>query len=175
LDAQEPLKRVVVVGCCGAGKTTFSRELARRLHVPYVERDGLGELGSETYRAAAAAVVEAEAWVFDGPPYYVEPLVYSAAQVVAWLDYTKPLVVGRAVRRSLGRTFGLPKPGEKAWGRLRQWIAPGGPYWAWTVYARRQREFAALADRSDLARATVLRFGRPQQAHAWLESLPDCS
>ncbi len=164
------LQRAVVVGCCGAGKSTFSAELARRLGVPHVERDALGELGSDAYRGAVAAIVRAERWVFDGPPYFVDDLVYPAAQSVIWLDYSRTLVLWRAVRRSLRRTFAPPEPGEKRGWRLRQWIAPGGPCFAGSVYAGRRREFRQLQHRPE-AVGKVLRFGGPAAAQAWLASL----
>jgi adenylate kinase family enzyme len=176
MQTQKPLKRIVVVGCCGAGKSTFAAELARRLDLPYVERDALGNLGSDTYRTAVAGVLALEAWVFDGPPYYVELEVYSAAQVVVWLDYAKPVALCRAVRRSIGRTLRSPKPGEKKskanrWERIHQWVTPGGPCWTWQTYARRKQEFAALSARPELETVSVLRFGRPAEASVWLDTL----
>src|ERR1041385_1676006 len=165
------LKRVVVVGCSGAGKSTFSAELARRLHLPYVERDMLGDLGSEAYQTAVAAALDKNEWVFDGPPYFVEDLVYSAAQVVVWLDYTRPLVMSRAIWRSLGRTFGPTEPGQDSWWRFRQWVTPGGPRWAWQTYSQRRQEFGKLSQRPEMATVQVVRFSRPRAARIWLTSL----
>jgi len=164
------LQRAVVVGCCGAGKSTFSAALARRLGVPYVERDALGELGSDTYRGAVAGIVRAEGWVFDGPPYFVDDLVYPAAQRVIWLDYSRALVLWRATGRSLRRTCAAPEAGKDGWRGLRQWIAPGGPCFAGSVYAARKREFRQLQHRPDLA-GKVLHLGDPAAARAWLASL----
>jgi len=112
--------KVVVVGCCGAGKSIFSAQLARCLGVPHVERDALGELGSDAYQTAVAAVVSTQGWVFDGPPYFVDHLVYPAAQKVIWLDYSRSLVLWQVVRRSLRRTFAQPELSGDRWGRLRQ-------------------------------------------------------
>ena len=163
-------QRVVVVGCCGAGKTTFSAGLARRLGVPHVERDALGELGSDAYRGAVTAIVSTEGWVFDGPPYFMDDLVYSAAQSVIWLDYTRELVLWRAMRRSLQRTFAVPGTGPNGWWRLRQWVAPGGPRFAYSVYVERRREFRRL-ERDPRLAGKVRRFGGPIEAQGWLASL----
>jgi hypothetical protein len=169
-ESRNGLQRVVVVGCCGAGKTTFSAELSRRIGIPHVKRDTLGKLGSDEYQVAVAAVVGSPGWVFDGPPYFVDDLVYSNAQLVVWLDYSRPLVVWRAVRRSVRRTFDAPEPGENGWWRLRQWVIPGGPLFAWNVYAARKREFRKLEQHPAVGEK-VLRFTNPTIAGKWLSSL----
>lgn len=171
MHSQTSFQRIVVVGCCGAGKSTFSAALARRLCLPYVERDRLGDLGSEAYRTAVDRMLTQEEWVLDGPPYYVDGLVYPAAQIVIWLDYGKTLVLWRAIRRSLRRTFCPPESEESRWWRFRQWSAPGGPCWAWQTYSQRKQEFAALSRRPELASVQVVRFGCPAEARAWLAGL----
>lgn len=172
LGPQHRLQRVVVIGCSGAGKSTFSALLARRLGVPHVERDALGKLGSETYRSAVADVVSADEWVFDGPPYFVDEMVYAATQRIIWLDYSRTLVLWRPIGRSLRRTFAAPESGENQLWRLRQWVAPGGPAFAYSVYAARRREFGQLQQRPELA-GKLLHFRAPSAAHAWLASLQD--
>ena len=160
-----------MVGCCGAGKSTFAAELALRLCVLYIERDALGKLGSDEYRAGVGAMLKTRAWVFDGPPYFVDHLVYPVAHVVVWLDYPRSLVIKRAIRRSVKRTFALSKPDKNQSGRLHQWIAPGGSLFAWKTYAQRKREFATLSENPELSETQILRFDHPQKARNWLASL----
>lgn len=162
------LQQIVVVGCCGAGKSTLSARLAQRLGVAHIERDALGELDSDIYRTTAASAVGTRGWVFDGAPYFVDHLVYPAAHLVIWLDYSRPLILWQTVRRSLRRTFALRKPGE----RLRQWVAPGGPRYANSIYSERRREFGQLHHRPELA-GKVLRFGTPAATRVWLATLED--
>ena len=163
-----PYCRVVVVGCSGAGKSTFCNALSSRLDVPHVERDRLGELGSDVYRAAVDTVLSTPAWVFDGAPYYVEASVYGVAQAVIWLDYSRTVVVGRAIGRALRRTFGksdFPDAPQSWW---HHWFGAGSPWFAWKVYTARRHEFGGLASRSDLGQFTVIRFGSPAKAEEWL-------
>ena len=35
------MKRILVIGCCGAGKSTFSKELSAKLNLPLVDLDRL--------------------------------------------------------------------------------------------------------------------------------------
>jgi adenylate kinase family enzyme len=65
--------RINVVGTSGNGKTTFSRALAARLGVPYVELDALNhgpnwaEASDEDFRRRVAAAIQGrDGWVVDG-------------------------------------------------------------------------------------------------------------
>jgi len=163
--------RIVVVGCPGAGKTYFSAMLARRIGIRHIERDRLGVPNTQAFRDDVSAAVAGERWVFDGPPYFVEGLVYPAVQAVIWLDYRRSLILARAIRRSLRRMFGPLEPGQTCGYRLQQWLAPGGPRFAMSVYTDRRREFARLRQRPELAGVAFIRFGSPNAAAAWLATL----
>ena len=155
------VKRVVVVGCAGAGKTTLAAALAARLRSPHIERDELGELGSDDYRAAVARAVSGDTWIFDGAPYYEENVVYSRADAVVALDYARRVVMRRVVRRELRRPD------------ARGWRDPTHPVrWAWSVWAERRREIAELEQRPELASAQVIRFASPAAARSWLARVP---
>jgi adenylate kinase family enzyme len=154
------LKRVVVVGCAGAGKTTLSGALAARLGVPHIERDELGELGSPEYRAAVADVADRDEWVFDGAPYYVDEVVYRRAQLVVALDYPRRVVMRRVVWRALRRPD------------ARSWRDPEHPVrWAWSVWTERRREIADFERRPELASAQIVRLGSPADARRWLSAI----
>ena len=66
------MQRVSVVGGTGSGKTTFGRELARIMDVPFTELDAIvwqpdwKLLEAEEFRARVAERIAAPAWVVDG-------------------------------------------------------------------------------------------------------------
>jgi adenylate kinase family enzyme len=106
------LRRVNVKGSSGSGKTTFARELARRLDLPFVELDALHH-GPDWYQPPAeefrARVVEAMAqlpdgWVIDGN--YEAKLgdtVIAQADTIVWLDLPLRLKLRRVARRTRER------------------------------------------------------------------------
>jgi hypothetical protein len=161
-------RRVVVVGCPGAGKTQFAAKLARNIGATHVMRDLLGPLTSDAFRAAVYDAITGERWVFDGPPFYVETLVYPAVDTLVWLDYRRSIVMARAIRRAARRTFRPLEDGQGFWSRLHHWVAPGGPRFAWSVYDQRRQEFGKLQGHPVLKEATFVHLTSPVEADAWI-------
>ena len=105
-------RRINVKGTSGAGKTTFSADLAHRLNLTSIELDALyhGPNWSEPtiaeFRARVRAAMDAapEGWVIDGN--YDSSLgdtVVSAADTVVWLDLPLWLKMRRLWSRTLYR------------------------------------------------------------------------
>lgn len=104
-----PIRRVVVLGPAGAGKTTFSRRLAGALDADFLCLDAIWPAfaGDVTaFRARLAQDHATAAWVSDGNfAQATFDLRLPGADLVIWLDPPRPLCVWRAVTRTL-------RPGE---------------------------------------------------------------
>lgn len=169
-----PLRKVVVVGISGNGKTTFARELARRLDVPYVELDALNHL--EGWREASVdelrrSVDEATAgdgWVADGS-YYAKlgPGLVQRADVVVWLDQPLPLVMARLVRRAVRDIVtrrDLFNGNRQTW-RLAFWGKDSLVGYALRMYFQRRREWPSRFAEDGV---TYVRLRSPQMVRRWL-------
>ena len=77
------LRRVIVVGTSGSGKTTFARRLAEILDVPHFELDQLHWGPNWTpkdmaeFRQLTEAAVAGERWVIDGNYSKVQDIIWS--------------------------------------------------------------------------------------------------
>ena len=152
----------MVFGCAGSGKSTLARQLTGRTGLPLAERDGLGVLGSADYLSAIAQMAARPRWILDAAPYYAGEPVYPAADTVIFLDYPKPLVMWRVLRRTMRiELFRRPAGTHRRQGPA-AWRDPGHPvWWAWISQGDRHREGLALMARPDLADTQILRFTRP--------------
>jgi adenylate kinase family enzyme len=116
------MRRILVLGCSGSGKTTFSLQLSEALGIPVVHLDrlywkpGWVEPEKTSWRETVAQALEGESWIMDGHFSGTIPMRLDAADTVFLLDFPRVL----CLRRVLGRVL-------KGWGRTRSDMGPGCP------------------------------------------------
>ena len=143
------IQRIVVVGSTGAGKTTLSATLGKRLGLRHIELDashwdaGWTPAPDDVFRArTSAALAEADRWVVDGNYRAVRDLVWSQADTLIWLDYGLPLLLFRVLRRTLVRVFRrheLWNGNREDW-RSQFFSRDSLFLWLITTHGRRRRE-----------------------------------
>lgn len=171
---RKTLRRVLVVGNSGAGKSRLSRALAQRLGLPiehldlYYWRPGWVEPSREEWREQVAELVARDEWVLDGNYGSTFDLRLPRAELVVWVD-PHPLVCEyQALRRWwVGRRsqarVDLPEGCEEAVDR--EFLT-----YIWT-YRRRAapRLHRALAE--DAPELPVVRLTSRRAVRRWLATL----
>jgi len=174
------VRRILVGGVSGTGKSMLARELGRRLELPYVDMDALFHGPNWQPRPEfddeVAALAASEAWVIDSHGYSrVRDLLWSRADTVIWLDYPRRIVMYRVITRTLRR-------------RLRREVLFNGNVegplwtffterdhivrWAWTSYRRRRADMLRRRDDPVNRHLTVTRLRHPRETAEWLATLP---
>ena len=172
------MERILVTGSTGAGKSTLARAIAGHLAIPYHEMDALAFAGpgwreNDHLVEDVARVSAGPCWVFDSlgyPP--VRDLLWSRADTVVWLDYSRAVVMRRVLRRSAARTLLRRRIFGGNVETAAAWLSPQHPAWsAWTQYAARRAEIAARSASPRFAPLDVTRLATPREAKAWLAGL----
>jgi len=173
------LSRVVVIGTSCAGKTTFARDLAKRLGVEHVELDALYWLPDwvvrdpDNFRTLVIEKTEGAAWVTDGNYRAVRHLLYERATAIIWLNCPFPLVLWRAVKRTVHRTL----TGQKVCGNNRESLRMAFfsrhsiILWVITSFHRRRRDYRALFDGDAEAHTVKIELVSPAKAARFLETV----
>lgn len=173
------MKRILVTGSTGAGKSRMARAIARHLAIPFHEMDALAFAGpgwreNEHLVEDVSRVSAGTCWVFDSLGYpQVRDLLWSRADTIVWLDYSRAVVMRRVLRRSASRTLLRRRIFGGNVETLASWLSPGHPaWWAWTQYTARRAEIASRCASTQFAPLDVIRLATPREAKAWLAALP---
>jgi adenylate kinase family enzyme len=158
------MRRVLVIGSGGAGKSTFAVRLGERTGLPVVHLDALHWHAGWTatprdeWARMVAALLAPDAWVMDGNYAGTLDARLAASDTVVFLDLPRLVCLWRVVRRWLrhrGRTRPDMAPGcdEQLNGEFLRWI--------WS-YPTRQRPgiMAKLGALAGGQRVVVLRSQR---------------
>lgn len=177
------MRRIVVRGSSGSGKTTVARDLARRLGAPHVELDALYHqpdwqpLAPVPFRAAVSAATVGDTWVVDGNHREVQGVLQSRADTVVWLDLPRALVMRRLLLRTLGRGL-LRRPlwngnRESALSVLRRDPERNVVLWAWQNFDQRHDDAVAAEHDPALTHARVVVLRTPEEVDDFLTTVPD--
>jgi|GEM_PF-122870 len=174
-----PLRRVIVVGVTGAGKTTFAQQLGKRLGMPAIELDALHWEPNwtmatlEDFRERVQQALAGERWVVDGNYSKVRDVIWAQADTLVWLDLPLPLILWRLLRRSVRRVVSQ----EELWNGNRetfrgQFLSRDSLFlWALKTHARGRKTYPQLLQQPEYNHLRVLRFRRPQEVARWLATV----
>ena len=173
------LRRVVVVGTTGSGKTALARRLAGIMGAPHIELDSLHwepdwrEAPTEVLRERVAQVITQPRWVIDGNYGKVSDLVWSAAETLVWLDYSIVRVLSQLLRRTVVRLIS----GQELWNSNKEsfrsaFLTRDSLFlWALKTHWRHRRTFPQYFRQREFAHLHVVRLRSPREAKAFLRSL----
>lgn len=101
------MKRILVIGCPGSGKTTLSQRLGDILQIPVIHLDtlywkpGWVETGKDEWIDQLRNVMSNEAWILDGNYSGTLPERLGECDAVVFLDVSRILCVWRVLKRSI--------------------------------------------------------------------------
>jgi adenylate kinase family enzyme len=155
------MKRVLVIGSGGSGKSTFARRLGERLGLEVIHLDtlywrpGWVETPKPEWQQAVAELLARDAWVMDGNYSGTLAARVAAADTVVFLDLPRLVCLWRIVkRRAAYRRRSRPDVAVGCPERL----TPEFILWVWN-YGRRTRPkvLALLAEHAHAKRVVRLR------------------
>lgn len=171
------VRRIVIKGTSGAGKTTLSRAVAERLGVPCVELDAHHHgpnwraASADELRASVSAVLDdARGWVVDGNyEAKLGDLVLDRAELIVWLD----LPFRTKLLRLVQRTWRRWSRSEELWNGNREsllhtvWGRDALFWWMARSHGRQRRNLPVK-----LASRRYVRLRSAEEVAAWLAALP---
>jgi len=135
------VKRILIIGSGGSGKTTFAKALASRTGLPLTHLDqlfwhpGWVPTPHDEWDRRIAELIAGDTWILDGNYGRTLSMRVDAADTVVFLDLPRLVCTWRILKRQL-----------RYFGRIRPDAAPGCPErlswefvtWVWTYRSRRR-------------------------------------
>lgn len=168
------MKRVAVIGSPGAGKTTFSRELAKCTGLPLVHLDSEYHLLNKDYEnnrdawiASVAELIRQPSWIIDGNYKSTFELRFGKADTIIFLDYPTHISIWRAFRRRFEYRNKVRPDMPDTW---KEKIEPSF-LWFMATYRRTQTgDVHKMLDK--LSGKNIVVFNHPRDAQRYLNSMP---
>lgn len=165
------MQRLLVIGPCGAGKSTLSTVLGKKLDLPVFHMDQLNwrpgwiESSKDEIRARLADIVARERWLIDGNYGGTLAVRLKHADNIVYLDYPIRLCVLRLLRRIW-----------KYRGQSRPDMTEGCPErfdLAFLFYLMRWNSGPRIRTEKQLKghEAKIIRLHNPRDLERWMDSL----
>jgi len=170
------MRRIVVLGVTGAGKTTFGKKLGAALNIPVTDLDDLHWLPGWVQRdtpgfyALAEEAAARDSWVIVGNYSKVRQAIWPKADTFIWLDYSFPHVFSQLVKRSIRRAVDknpVCNGNTESWRIL--FSKDSILVWLFTSYARVRRNYGEIFAGTGFAPdVTYIRLRRRRDADSFL-------
>lgn len=174
------MKRIIIVGATGSGKTTLAKQLSHRLGIPHTEIDSLYWLPNWEpsplleFREKVEAVTSSDSWILDGNYSRIRDLVWTKADTLIWLDYPLWLVLGRSLKRGIRRI----NTQEDLWnsGNRETWkrfffSRDSILVWLFKTHPRHRQEYPELFKQPAYTHLNVIHLHSTQETARWLEQV----
>jgi len=170
--------RINVIGTSGSGKTTFGRNLAESLSLPFLEMDAIFWGPDWTFPedkelfSKLASALEGENWVLDGNYTRTIPIKWDNIDIIIWLDFSFPQTLYQAVTRAFTRILTR----EEFWPGTGNRETPGKLFsrdsivlWTIKTFQRNRKKFTVYMESDEFKKIPFIRLKSPRQAKSFLQ------
>lgn len=124
------MKRILILGSCGAGKSTLAKRLHDILGIDIIHLDqhywkpSWTRTESEEWQKKVEDLIKEESWIMDGNYRSTMDLRLPQADAIIWLDFSPPVCFYRIVKRRLknNRVDALAGCKERISFELLKWV-----------------------------------------------------
>ena len=172
--------KINVIGTSGSGKTTFGRQLAEILGLPFLELDAIfwgpdwsTPEDAELFNRLKASL-EGDDWVLEGNYTRTIPVKWKKIDTVIWLDFnfvrTLWQAINRAIRRIITQKELWPGTGNRE--TLKKLFSRDSiVLWTIRTHQRNKIRNARWMEDDEFSQIQFIRLRSPREAASFLDQL----
>lgn len=159
----------------------MAAELANRLDLVHIELDaifhqaGWEALDDDEFLRRVDVATDVDGWTLCGGYGQIHELRAAKADTLVWLDYPRPLVTSRVIRRTIRRAITR----EELWNGNREPLSNFTSWdpeknvirWSWVHFHAKREKYAQACDDGIWSHLDVHRFRSPAEADRWLRAI----
>lgn len=167
------MKRIVIIGCPGVGKTTFSRKLAAKTNLPLTHLDSYYhdtkhdyQNDKQAWKQLVSSLVNKDKWIIEGNYKSTFELRFARADTIIYLDFPRRTAIYRTLKRRIQHHSKLRPEMPANW---KEKISPKFMQFVWSFNAtEKPMMYTLLAQQKD-KNIVILKNG--QETDAYLQML----
>jgi adenylate kinase family enzyme len=175
------MKRVVVIGTTGSGKTTMAKRVAEAIGCTAFDIDdfhwqpGWVERMPEEMIELFREALKADKWTLAGNHSRTRDFTWAQADTVIWLNYSFWVVFPRLLWRTIKRVVTKEEvmPGCVETFQSQFLIKDSLLVWFFQTFWKRKKEYPEIINQDKYQHLTVLEFKHPRQAKRFLLGLQE--
>ena len=169
-----------MVGTSASGKSTFGKQLAKRLDIPFIEMDEVfwdanwREPPDAEFFPKLKTALSEHSWVLDGNYTRTIPIKWKDIDLVIWLDYSFPRTLYQSITRAINRSYTKkelwPNTGNRE--SFRKLFSKDSiVLWMIRGYPSNRAKYIKAMGSSEFSHIEFLQLKSPRQARRYIESL----
>lgn len=172
------MKRIIIIGTSGCGKTTLGIRLSKILQLPAIDLDDYHwlpnwqERDDKEFSQIVSNIIKQKSWIISGNYSQVRDLIWHKSDTIIWLDYSLIRCFWQAFYRTCHRII-LNEPccnGNYENIRMIFFSKYSILLWVLTSYKTRKITYNACFN-NQMHNKIYLRFNNPRETNYWLNNL----
>ncbi|MFO6424044.1 adenylate kinase [Motilimonas sp. KMU-193] len=173
------MSRINVIGSSASGKSTFSRQLAQKLAIPYIEMDAIfwqpnwQQPSDEEFFPKLKQALAQTAWVLDGNYNRTVQIKWQQVDTIIWLDYSLARIayqsITRAIKRSIVGKELWPNTGNVETFKKSFCSKDSVILWSLQNYHHNRRRYLQVKADPQFAHIEFVHLTSPRQARRYLQ------
>lgn len=172
------MKRIIVAGVSGSGKTYTAKSISKLLDIPHFDLDnyywepGWQGKDRQKFNDIVNALTQKDCWIISGNFSTTEMPIFQKCDHIIWLDYSIFRCLAQSFARSIRRIIRKEPCCNGNFESIKQLFFSRNSIIVWVLSSyNKRRDFYNMLFTRDHREKTFLRFSSPKETNIWLKNL----